>query len=111
MFWEEKDDGIILRIRLTPSASAVGFKGVFVDADGVEYIKAGVLSAPEKGKANKELLSWLAKSLKLPKSALRLLSGETSHYKKIFLQAERQQLAAILQRLEKEQTKNDGNNN
>ena len=111
MFWEEKDDGIILRVRLTPSASAVGFKGVFRDADGIEYIKVGVLSAPEKGKANKELSSWLAKIFKLPKSALRLLTGETSHYKKIFLQGELRKLTAILRRLEEEQTKNDGNNN
>ena len=34
MFFTETDDGIILRVRLTPNAAAAAVKGVFVDEKG-----------------------------------------------------------------------------
>jgi len=103
MFWEEKNDGVLLRVRLTPNAACRGFKGLFVTAAGETCLKVSVISVPEKGKANKELSLLLAEYLKLPKTAVEVVSGETSHYKKVLLKGEVAQIVATLRELEKEQ--------
>lgn len=40
-------------------------------------------AAPEKGKANAAVVEVLAEALNLPKSALRIVSGETSPLKTV----------------------------
>ena len=40
-------------------------------------------AAPEKGKANAAVVEVLAAALDLPKSALRIVSGETSPFKTV----------------------------
>ena len=90
------DKGIILNVRLTPNAATAQIKGCFVGADGVEFLKVSVLSVPEKGKANKELIDLLAKSLKLAKSKIELISGEADRYKKLLLADEAQILEKLV---------------
>lgn len=84
-YFEPYKSGYILRIKLAPGASTYGFRGVFYDADNVEYLKVSVNAVPEKGKANKELQKRLAKTLKISASSLTLVSGETEHLKKIYI--------------------------
>ena len=48
-------------------------------------LKVFVTQAPEKGKANKVICEVLAKSLKLKKSQVELVSGETSSHKKFLI--------------------------
>lgn len=85
-FFEPYKSGCILRIKLTPNATKNDLgNGIFVDADGAKYLKAGVTAAPEKGKANKELLKMLAKRLKIAGSSLDIISGQTDHLKKIYI--------------------------
>lgn len=85
-FFEPCKNGYLLRIKLTPNANknALG-GGVFLDANGNEYLKATVTATPEKGRANKELLKMLAKSLKIAGSSLEIISGQTDHLKKILI--------------------------
>lgn len=45
-------------------------------ADGT--LKVKIAAAPEKGKANAELCALLARHYGVPKSAVTILSGETS---------------------------------
>ena len=45
-------------------------------------VKVEVTTAPEKGKANKALIRFLAKELELPPGDLALLSGETNSRKR-----------------------------
>lgn len=59
--------------------------GLYTDADGTDYIKINVISPPEKGKANAEVIKFLAKSLKIAKSDLTIISGELDRYKKILI--------------------------
>lgn len=75
-----------MRVKLTPNASFCGFKGTVSDADGAIYLKAYVQVAPEKGKANEELIKMLAKKLKVAKSNISVISGATEHYKKIYME-------------------------
>ena len=69
-----------MRVRLTPNSSSCGIRGIFVDADGLEYLKINVVAVPEKGKANRELIKFLAGRLKLPKSEIRIAGGETDRW-------------------------------
>jgi|SRR5574344_2392796 uncharacterized protein len=84
-FFETSEKGYIIRIKLSPNASTNAFREVFCDENGIEYLKAMVVTVPEKGKANKELIKMLAKILKIAKSAFTIISGETDHLKKIYI--------------------------
>lgn len=96
MVYELSKQGVILRVRLTPNSSSCFIKGIFENADGDQFLKINVVSVPEKGKANKELLSLLAKELKLAKSDLEIVSGETGRYKKILLKVTEEKVVATI---------------
>lgn len=84
---EKYKSGYILRIKLTPNASFCGFKDMVCDANGVSYLKAYVKTVPEKGRANDELIKLLSKKLKIAKSSISIISGQTDHYKKIYIES------------------------
>lgn len=50
-------------------------------ADGTQKVK--IAAPPEKGKANKALLRFLAKEWKVPTQNIEIISGETSSLKLI----------------------------
>lgn len=78
--------GYLLRIKLAPAAACNGFRGVWVNADGDVYLKVSVTTAAEKGKANKELIKLLAKTLQIAAGKIRIITGQTDHLKKIYLE-------------------------
>lgn len=84
-FFEASKNGFFIRVKLTPNASSCGFGELFTYADGAVYLKAGVTVAPEKGKANKELIKMLAEKLEISKQNIELAAGTTTHYKKFFV--------------------------
>lgn len=65
-----------LQVRVHPRAGkteVVGFR------DGVLYVR--VTAPPEKGKANEAVVELLAKALRVPKSAIRVIQGGTARGK------------------------------
>jgi uncharacterized protein (TIGR00251 family) len=68
----------ILRIRVKPNAKTSGLVGRHGDA-----IKITVRAAPERGRANDEVLNVLAGVLQLPTSALELVAGPASPDKRV----------------------------
>ena len=56
---------------------------------------------PEKGKANKELITFLAKKLKIAKSSIQIISGELDRWKKLAITAP-SDLTGALQQLSEE---------
>ena len=88
-FVEEHPAGYLIRIKLTPNAVFCGFKGLYVDANGSAFLKAYVHAVPEKGKANKELVGLLAKTLKVSKSSFEIICGQTDHMKKVLIKTVR----------------------
>jgi uncharacterized protein len=46
-------------------------------------LTVAVHSAPDKGKANDELIEWLAETLDIPRSAIAIVRGESSRRKTI----------------------------
>ena len=72
--------GTLFSVRACPGAKKNEIKG---EQDG--FLKVSVTQIPEKGKANKVIIEFLAKSLKLKKSQLELLSGATSSKKRFLV--------------------------
>lgn len=88
--------GVTLNVRLTPGARKNGIHGVMDIADGKRAFKISVTAVPEDGKANKALIDLLAKELKVPKSAIHLVSGETNRQKVLLVEGETAALAEKL---------------
>lgn len=74
-----------LHIRLTPKAAQTRILGWADDAGGQKILKISVTAPPEKGKANKALIDFLAKTLKIAKSDIEIIKGETDRNKTIIL--------------------------
>lgn len=74
-------EGAILRLRVTPNASKDAIEGVETTADGLSHLKVRVRAVPDKGAANAAVLTLLAKTLGVPKSALELVSGHAARIK------------------------------
>lgn len=79
------DGGVLAAIRLAPKASADRIRGIERDADGSAVLKVAVTAAPEAGKANAALVKLLAKTWKLPKTSLSVVSGATSRRKVVLV--------------------------
>ncbi len=97
MVFDETEHGILLRVRLAPNASCCKAGGVFVDAEGIQWLKISVVSVPEKGRANQELIKFLTGQLKIAKSAAEIVGGNLDRYKKILLRVERAKLELWLE--------------
>lgn len=68
-----------LRVKVVPKSSKTELAGYL--PDGTWKVK--VAAAPEKGRANEALCKFLAEHLGVAKSKVRIVSGETSHLKRI----------------------------
>lgn len=68
-------------------------------ADGLKRLRASVTVVPEKGKANKALVKLLAKKLRLPKSAIRLIAGEQSRNKTVAIDGDPDELIPALENM------------
>lgn len=65
---------IYLRIRVRPNASRTAVTGVAVAEEG-QTVKIDVAAPPEKGKANQELIKFLAKEFGVDKNEVKIISG------------------------------------
>lgn len=79
--WRATAGGLTLVVRLTPKGGRDAIDGVEIMSDGRPVLKARVRAAPEDGKANAALVEFLAKALRVPRSAVTLASGQTSRIK------------------------------
>jgi len=69
-------EGIRLRVRVKPRASKSRIVGIREGA-----LEVAVAAPPVDGEANAELVSFLSKTLGLAKSAIVVVSGDTSRVK------------------------------
>lgn len=67
---------MILTVKVIPRARKNEIAGY---ENGV--LKVRLHAIPEKGKANEELIDFLAEELELPKSSITLVRGQTSRIK------------------------------
>jgi hypothetical protein len=68
----------VLRVKVQPKASRQELTRI----SETEF-KAKLTSAPEKGRANEELLELLSEHLQIPRYRLKIIRGETSRIKLI----------------------------
>ena len=57
--------------------------GILGEHNGM--LRVAVTAAPEKGKANKAIIAVLSDALKMPKSSIELVAGETSPQKRFLI--------------------------
>ena len=72
-----------LSVRLTPNGGRDAVDAWERDAGGAISVKARVSAAPEGGKANKALIALLSKTLKVPKTSIEIVAGDTSRNKNL----------------------------
>ncbi len=77
--------GLILHLRVTPNAGRDAIEGAETRDDGTSVLRVRVRAVPDKGKANAAVIALLAKALDVPKSAISLVSGETSRLKTLLI--------------------------
>ncbi len=75
---EEIDGGLVFAVKAVPGSSRTAICGLLD-----EMVKIKVSAAPEKGKANKCLLDFLAKQLGVRKNAVKIVSGKGSPVKSV----------------------------
>lgn len=72
-------DGVVLQLKISPNASK---NAILKDDTG---IKIKLTAQPIEGKANKALVEFLSKQLKIPKTSIEILRGEASKDKILLL--------------------------
>jgi hypothetical protein len=93
------NDHLLLAIRLTPNGGRDAFDRVDVSADGLAHLKARVTAVPEKGKANKALVALLSKALKIPKTTISIISGDTARQKILRIEGDPEDLKSKIDAL------------
>ncbi len=72
------DGDLLLVCHLQPKASKSEFCGLHGDA-----LKVRIQAPPVEGKANSELIKFLAKQFGVSKSAVQIISGELNRHKRV----------------------------
>ncbi len=80
-YLKESEQGVVLKVQVQTRASRDEVVGPHGDS-----LKVRITAAPVAGAANKHLLKFLAKRLKIPQSQLSLKSGATSRAKSIAIE-------------------------
>lgn len=74
----EREDGVILTVHVQPGAKKTEIAGVHGEA-----LKIRLAAPPVEGRANEALIEFLARRLRVKKSQIKLLAGETSRTKRV----------------------------
>ena len=74
----QREHQVFLTVKVVPGSSRTEIAGAHGD-----MLKIRIAAPPEKGKANKALVQFLAKQLGIRKNAVSIESGQTSCIKQI----------------------------
>ncbi len=80
-FYYTSDKGVILKIKAVPNSSKNEICGLLDDA-----LKVKIKAPAVENKANEELVKFISKLLKVPKSSVSLKSGATSKIKTLYIE-------------------------
>ena len=93
---KETSEGLIVNLKIIPNSS----KNELIIAD--EFIKVKITAQPIENKANKALIEYLSKFLKIPKTNIEIIRGSTSKDKTILLKInDKTKICAIIEKLTK----------
>jgi uncharacterized protein len=89
----ETDGGAVISVRVSPRASRDAIEGEYAGA-----LKVRLTAPPVDDRANGALRRFLAERLKVPVSAVRILSGEKSRNKRVHISGvTREQVVALIE--------------
>ena len=74
----EKTGAVIVHVHVMPNAPQTLVQGLH---DGALRIR--LKAPPVDGKANQELVAWLARELKLPRAGIELIRGDSARRKQL----------------------------
>ena len=93
---KEVDSGLLVKVKIVPNSS----KNELIKED--EFIKVKITAQPIENKANKALIEYLAKLLKMPKSSITIVKGESSKDKTLlFSTKDKNKIEFIISQLTK----------
>ena len=79
---KETNDGYIINLKISPNASK---NEIIKTDDGIFKIK--ITAKPVDGKANKALIEFLSKNLKVPKTSIEILKGHSGKEKTLLVRS------------------------
>ena len=79
MIYQIKDDKVVINVKAQPNSSKNKIAGIYGDA-----LKINIKAPAVEGAANKELIKFISKEFKIPKSDITI-KGETSKKKQLIL--------------------------
>ena len=79
---KETNDGYIINLKISPNASR---NEIIKTNDGTFKIK--ITARPVDGKANKALIEFLSKNLKVPKTSIEILKGHSGKEKTLLVRS------------------------
>jgi uncharacterized protein (TIGR00251 family) len=89
--WVERSGGVTLRLAVVPNAKRTAADGWH---DGA--LRVRLVAPPVEGKANDQLIEWLAHELGLPQRAVRVARGATARRKQVEIDTAPERVAAWL---------------
>lgn len=84
MFFSDHPRGLLIDVRVQPKSAKTAIIGMHGEA-----LKIKLNAPPVEGKANKALIQLVAKLLRCPKSAVEIISGQTSRNKRLLIHIDR----------------------
>ena len=75
--------GVRLAVKVTPRARKTALAGFIEDADGRKRVAIRLAAPPVDGAANKALIAFLASELGVPRSSLKIVSGDSGRRKSV----------------------------
>lgn len=83
--FKNADNGLIVRLKIIPNSSK---NELIFENNG---LKVKITAQPIENKANKALIEFLAKNLKIAKSNINILKGELNKEKTLLIQGVREE--------------------
>jgi hypothetical protein len=93
---ERVKDGVRIKLSVTPRAGSEGLDGIVADAQGHPRLRLRVTAPPAEGEANEAVRRLIAKSLRLPASAIAIISGARGRNKTVHIRGEADHLVPRL---------------
>lgn len=93
-FVQKDRNGLRLSLHVQPGASNAGFAGVHDDA-----LKLRIQARAQDGAANKAVCEFLSHEFELPKSSIKIISGQSSRKKIVLLEGDANVLENLLEKI------------
>jgi uncharacterized protein len=80
-YYKWQGNNLLLELYVQPRANKNKIVGLHGD-----YLKIAISTPPVEGKANKQLIKFLAKHFSVPQNQVKIIKGENSRYKSVLIE-------------------------